>query len=154
MLAPLNHAFVRYDGAAAAAAVRRSDSTATIPAGDNGDDVAATQCGEATSRRAGPALSGGGAGGGGVAGRTGVCGFFFADGGQETDFAAAVRIRVGEGNRDWPLVQVKAGRCVRGYSDSATFFVFHDVRYLCRNHEGGGGGAYKELCFVLLYCFA
>ncbi|CAM9355434.1 unnamed protein product, partial [Scytosiphon promiscuus] len=32
-------------------------------------------------------------------------GFFFSDGGQETDFAAAFRIRVGEGNRDWPLTQ-------------------------------------------------
>ena len=36
----------------------------------------------------------------------GLGGFFFSDGGQETDFAAAFRIRVGEGNRDWPLTQV------------------------------------------------
>ncbi|CAN0538162.1 unnamed protein product, partial [Ectocarpus sp. 12 AP-2014] len=30
---------------------------------------------------------------------------FFSDGGQGTDFAAAFRIRVGEGNREWRLTQ-------------------------------------------------
>lgn len=68
---------------------------------------------------------GGGAGGGGGGGDAGDCcgggdddgggdgvaveGFYLSDGGQGMDFAAAMRIRVGEGNRDWPLTQVRGG---------------------------------------------
>lgn len=82
MLAPLNHAFVRYEGGGGGG-TRASDNVGVSAGDDDADDSAS--------------------------GGTETGGFFFSDGGQETEFAAALRIRVGEGNRDWPLTQVCFG---------------------------------------------
>lgn len=100
MLAPLNHAIVMYEGGGSGRGSENmgvsvgSDDASTGGTGTGGDNT--------------PGKVNDGAVGGGVGPRTG--GFFFSDGGQGTDFAAALRIRVGEGNRDWPLTQVRSAR--------------------------------------------
>ena len=86
MLAPLNHAVVKYERASRCC--RRGE------AGGSGslDEVASSSEGGLSTPGKEEEEAGG---------------FFFSDGGQETDFAAALRVRVGEGNRDWPLAQVR-----------------------------------------------
>eukprot|EP00903_Cladosiphon_okamuranus_P008714 g8348.t1 len=154
MLAPLNHAIVKYECARQAPApsptpVTNNPNTdgasggpaATAAGGGQGELVAAetpaaaegvtadhessrSNCISSTPTPGARTDGGGGKGGsaecqttgeGPRGGRSsteeeeeredGLGGFFFSDGGQETDFSAAFRIRVGEGNRDWPLTQ-------------------------------------------------
>lgn len=117
-----------------------------------GEDESGSNEGSSTPTPGARADSGGGEGEGGSAGceTTGdgrggsskaseeageVGGFFFSDGGQETDFAAAFRIRVGEGNRDWPLTQVGAGGL--------------RVARMMADRLAGGGSA--EFCLALWY---
>lgn len=82
MLAPLNHAVVKYENTPCC--YRRVDR------GGSGDEVTSSE-GELSTPEKEEEEAGG---------------FFFSDGGQGTDFAAALRIRMGEDNRDWPLTQV------------------------------------------------
>lgn len=82
MLAPLNHAVVKYENAPCC--YRRVDH------GGSGEEVTSSE-GELSTPEKDEEEAGG---------------FFFSDGGQGTDFAAALRIRMGEGNQDWPLTQV------------------------------------------------
>lgn len=97
MLAPLNHAIVKYQEARSQKVGGESGAGEGVRIGD--DSVAGGSDGVST-----PGSSEDGSGG--------VGGFFFADGGQDTDFPAALRIRVGEGNRDWPLTEVRLiGSC-------------------------------------------
>lgn len=109
MLAPLNHAIVKYEQARKVGdnSNNTGGSEEALPLKDESTPTADGR----TDREGG---GGGGRGKGGGEGvetnnnssAEGAGGFYFSDGGQETDFAAAFRIRVGEGNRDWPLTQV------------------------------------------------
>ncbi|CBJ26056.1 conserved unknown protein [Ectocarpus siliculosus] len=147
MLAPLNHAMVTYEHARGGSnnndsggggARSRGDGGgrdvvpgAGVNGGDGGssggvregDDTNGLHDSGDRGRDGGGGGGGGGGGsssadaedGGGVEGGPG--GFFFSDGGQGTDFAAAFRIRVGEGNREWRLTQA-SGCCGEGGRDA------------------------------------
>lgn len=117
MLAPLNHAIVKYEQTR-----QVGDSNGDHNHNHNNTGVCGgseeallskdetTPTADGRTNREGRSGRGKGAGGEGVetnnSSAEGAGGFYFSDGGQETDFAAAFRIRVGEGNRDWPLTQV------------------------------------------------
>lgn len=109
MLAPLHHAIVRYEGASSLTTQRKA-----LGEGEGEGEVedAEEDQGETlTDGQRDPEASEGTSvtGGGGVCqegGRSAGGGFYFSDGGQQTDFSAALRIRVGEGNREWPLTHV------------------------------------------------
>lgn len=97
MLAPLNHAIVMYEDSGGGAGAGGGGGCPVINGSTDSEEVGE----DATTGKGGvegAEGAGSGPGGGG--------GFFFSDGGQGTDFAAALRIRVGEGNRDWALTPV------------------------------------------------
>lgn len=112
MLAPLNHAMVKYE---LAHQVSNHNNNNNSLGGSGSSEEALPSKEESTLMADGRKYREGGergrGGGEGVETNansvaSGAGGFYFSDGGQETDFAAAFRIRVGEGNRDWPLTQV------------------------------------------------
>lgn len=121
MLAPLNHAIVRYEQTCQVGD-NNGNHNHNNTGGSGSSEETLLSKDETTPTADGRTNNEGGIGRGKGGGREGVetnnnnnnnsssaegaGGFYFSDGGQETDFAAAFRIRVGEGNRDWPLTQV------------------------------------------------
>lgn len=144
MLAPLNHAIVKYEQpqssqvpitamAESSPEDLLSSEGESLASGPSIMDVFAVKCRDRVGgeeegdgdEEKGLDQSESGAGGG----------FFLSDGGQETDFAAALRIRVGEGNTDWPLKQVREPGRLTGW------LVFRLVGWLVGRCSGGGRGA-------------
>lgn len=99
MLAPLNHAIVRYEDGASGG--RKEVAGEGEEEGRDGQ-ASTGGVGEGGGPRGSPTVGTQDAWAGSEPG-----GFYFFDGGQKTDFAAALRIRVGEGNREWPLKHVR-----------------------------------------------
>lgn len=104
MLAPLNHAIVRYEDDSS----RTSESLLSEADATNGN--AGRESSVDRHRESDGTFSTSTTATGEACEETEPGGFYFLDGGQQTDFAAALRIRVGEGNREWPLAHVSTGR--------------------------------------------